>query len=234
MAQCALGKCYIMEDRFADHRKEAVSWFRKAAAQGDNEAQYWLGVCYATSNGAEKDMKQAMYRFGEAYASGDSELRMEIYRLITFVTLDDMYQKDTQHIASSFKRLISKIHGSVSVDGVELEEIGEVCTFDDSMNLGEKLDNVSRVDYIVHVTWSKWWIHTHHTYFIVSQLYNKNGTTKEVRVSLLRSTGATRQDTQEAINEWCKTFAPALQAISQGVASAILTHTTKIIGMEVD
>lgn len=64
---------------------EAVKWYRKAAAQGDAEAQNYLGTCYAQGEGVPKDMVEAVkwsrkaadqgyadaqYNLGFAYAQG--------------------------------------------------------------------------------------------------------------------------------------------------------------------
>ena len=40
--------------------KQAMNWYRKAAEQGNSEAQYNLGVMYATGDGISKDYKKAV------------------------------------------------------------------------------------------------------------------------------------------------------------------------------
>ena len=39
---------------------EAVHWYRKAADQGDAEAQFYLGVCYDNGQGVPKDETEAV------------------------------------------------------------------------------------------------------------------------------------------------------------------------------
>lgn len=39
--------------------KQAAEWYRKAAEQGDETAQYFLGCCYRYGDGVQKDLKQA-------------------------------------------------------------------------------------------------------------------------------------------------------------------------------
>ncbi|MCC8020790.1 MAG: sel1 repeat family protein, partial [Akkermansia sp.] len=48
-----MGNCY--ENGYGVERdmKEAAHWYRKAAEQGNAEAQYRLGVCYANGWGVE-------------------------------------------------------------------------------------------------------------------------------------------------------------------------------------
>lgn len=39
--------------------REAISWFRKAAAQGHSEAQFYLGKCYENGEGVERNLIEA-------------------------------------------------------------------------------------------------------------------------------------------------------------------------------
>ena len=50
--------------------KQAAELFRKAAVQGEAEAQYDLGVCYCNGEGVEKDPKQAAYWYRKAAEQG--------------------------------------------------------------------------------------------------------------------------------------------------------------------
>ena len=54
---------------FQDDR-QAVSWYRKAAEQGDPDAQYNLGVRYDTARGIEKDTQQAVAWYRKAADQG--------------------------------------------------------------------------------------------------------------------------------------------------------------------
>ena len=47
-----------------------VYWYRKAAEQGQKEAQYTLGQYYRFGHGVKKDSKKAMYWFGKAAELG--------------------------------------------------------------------------------------------------------------------------------------------------------------------
>ena len=51
---------------------EAARWFRKAAEQGDAEAQYNLGFMYETGRGGRKDLVQAYMWFDLAGRSAET------------------------------------------------------------------------------------------------------------------------------------------------------------------
>jgi TPR repeat protein len=51
---------------------QAVAWYRKAAAQGNVNAQYNLGVMYAQGRGVAKDKAQAVDWFRKAADQGDA------------------------------------------------------------------------------------------------------------------------------------------------------------------
>lgn len=40
--------------------EEAAKWWRKAAEQGDSQAQYKLSLCYYNGKGVKKDLKEAL------------------------------------------------------------------------------------------------------------------------------------------------------------------------------
>jgi TPR repeat protein len=50
--------------------EEAVKWFRKAAEQGDMEAQYNLGLCYEQSEGVANDLKEAVKWYRQSAEQG--------------------------------------------------------------------------------------------------------------------------------------------------------------------
>jgi TPR repeat protein len=77
----------------AQDSKQAASWFRKAAEQGYDEAQYNLGFSYYRGDGVTKDVVQevfwyrkaaeqghagAQFRLGLCYAMGEGVLKDEI------------------------------------------------------------------------------------------------------------------------------------------------------------
>jgi TPR repeat protein len=41
--------------------KNAAYWFKKAANQGNADAQYNLGVCYENGHGVKKDLQKAKF-----------------------------------------------------------------------------------------------------------------------------------------------------------------------------
>ena len=70
-----------------------MKWFRKAAEQGDAEAQYNLGVCYDDGEGVVKDQFEAImwyrkaadqrndkaqYNLGVCYANGEGVAKNEV------------------------------------------------------------------------------------------------------------------------------------------------------------
>ena len=51
---------------------QAISWFRKSAAQGDSRGQAYLGVAYEQGLGVEQDYTQAVSWYRKSAAQGDS------------------------------------------------------------------------------------------------------------------------------------------------------------------
>jgi hypothetical protein len=47
---------------------QAVFWFRKAAEQGEADAQFWLGVLYESGTGLPQDYAEAYFWFDVAAA----------------------------------------------------------------------------------------------------------------------------------------------------------------------
>ena len=50
---------------------QAVQWYRKAAEQGDAEAQYNLGLMYYKGEGVRQDLALAQEWFGKACQNGN-------------------------------------------------------------------------------------------------------------------------------------------------------------------
>ncbi|MCY1306228.1 Sel1-repeat-containing protein YbeT [compost metagenome] len=48
----------------------AVRWFRKAAEQGNADAQFFLGIAYARGDGVEQDLSAAAEWYAKAAAQG--------------------------------------------------------------------------------------------------------------------------------------------------------------------
>ncbi|CAK0744461.1 conserved hypothetical protein [Gammaproteobacteria bacterium] len=56
---------------------EAVSWYLKAAEQGDADAQFNLGIMYAEGRGVAQDIREAALWLRKAAEQGDEDA--EIY-----------------------------------------------------------------------------------------------------------------------------------------------------------
>ncbi|MEW6560686.1 MAG: tetratricopeptide repeat protein, partial [Pseudomonadota bacterium] len=70
-AQDVLGNCYEGGwGGLSQDLAQAASWFRKAADQGDADAQYNLGVMYANGQGVPQDYAQAASWFRKAADQG--------------------------------------------------------------------------------------------------------------------------------------------------------------------
>ena len=52
-----------------------MAWYRKAADQGDADAQYILGYCYETGAGVPKDTAQAADWYRKAATQGHTNAR---------------------------------------------------------------------------------------------------------------------------------------------------------------
>ena len=83
--QLWLGNCYKNGTGVEQNDVEAAKWYRRAAEQNEENAQYELGKCYAEGVGVEKDIHEAikwyskaaennsddaMYELGKCYAAG--------------------------------------------------------------------------------------------------------------------------------------------------------------------
>jgi TPR repeat protein len=51
---------------------EAVKWYRKAADQGNAEAQFWLGAAYYLNRGVPQDYAEAVKWYGKAADQGNA------------------------------------------------------------------------------------------------------------------------------------------------------------------
>ena len=73
-----LGSCYANGDGVEKDMLEAIEWYRKAADQGDADAQYNIGLCYANGDGLEEDMTMAMEWYRKAAKRGNAEAQRAI------------------------------------------------------------------------------------------------------------------------------------------------------------
>jgi TPR repeat protein len=62
---------------------EAIKWLKKAAEQGDAEAQYNLGFCYGNGEGVEKSFTEAVKWYKKAAEQGHEEA-IEVLKTIGF------------------------------------------------------------------------------------------------------------------------------------------------------
>ena len=59
--------------------KEAVMWYRRAAEQGQAEAQFFLGACYGAGKGVPQDVEVAVKWIRKAAKQGN-ELAIKTLR----------------------------------------------------------------------------------------------------------------------------------------------------------
>lgn len=55
----------------------AVEWYRKAAEQGDADAEYAMGLCYEEGTGVEQDFAQAAMWYEKAAQQGHADAQYE-------------------------------------------------------------------------------------------------------------------------------------------------------------
>ena len=80
-----LGWCYQTGEGIPQDNEQAVKWYRKAAEQGNADAQNNLGVCYVKGEGVPKDTMFAYMWFNLAGATlGDArDARDSLSRTMT-------------------------------------------------------------------------------------------------------------------------------------------------------
>ena len=69
LAQRLLGVLYSEKEDL----KKAIYWYKKAAEQGNADAQYRLGDCYYNGAGVEEDEQQAVYWYRKAAEQGNAD-----------------------------------------------------------------------------------------------------------------------------------------------------------------
>lgn len=52
---------------------EAVKWYRKAAEQGDADAQYVLGHCYLNGDGVPQNIEETLKWYTKAAEQGNAD-----------------------------------------------------------------------------------------------------------------------------------------------------------------
>ncbi|WP_175282124.1 tetratricopeptide repeat protein [Candidatus Odyssella thessalonicensis] len=82
VAQITLGDYYLLggSDYVDIDLKKAVFWYKKAAAQGDCDAQFKLAECYTKGTGTRKNKNQAFQLYREAAEQGHLEAQYTVGR----------------------------------------------------------------------------------------------------------------------------------------------------------
>ena len=73
MRSLNLGWMYANGEGVEQDKEEAVKWYRKAAEQGNADAQNTLGVMYDKGEGVEQDKEEAVKWFRKAAEQGDGD-----------------------------------------------------------------------------------------------------------------------------------------------------------------
>lgn len=90
---------FFVLKRDAKGEAEAARWWRKAAEQGDVEAQSHLGMMYANGRGVPKDEVEAVRWFRKAAKQGDEDARKSLERLkdvVKRVEAEEQLERSTQ------------------------------------------------------------------------------------------------------------------------------------------
>ena len=77
-AQNRLGNCYENGEGVVKNMCEAVSWYTKAANQGNEDAQNSLGYCYEYGEGVGKDLREAVSWYTRAAYQGDKNAQYNL------------------------------------------------------------------------------------------------------------------------------------------------------------
>ena len=62
-------------------KQEAVKWYRKAAEQGDPDAQCNLGVCCANGEGVKQNVQEAVKWFRQSAEQGNENAKKALKEL---------------------------------------------------------------------------------------------------------------------------------------------------------
>jgi len=109
-AQYNLALMYYNGEGVPQDHKEAIKWFRKAAEQGDADAQRYIGVLYKDGDkGLIQDYIRAHVWFNIAAANGDEEGRKLRDTLAKEMTSDQL--AEAQKMASEMVEAIPKLMG---------------------------------------------------------------------------------------------------------------------------
>ena len=76
-----MGVMYAEGDGVAKDLEEAIKWWRKAADQGDANAQFNLGWAYSNGEGVAKDSEEAAEWFRKAAEQGHAGAQRALKKL---------------------------------------------------------------------------------------------------------------------------------------------------------
>ena len=81
LAQHSLGTIYAEGIGVEQNYKEALGWYRKAAAQGRPESQFSVGLLYYRGYGVDQDLKEAANWYQKAAEQGNIEAQTNLGRM---------------------------------------------------------------------------------------------------------------------------------------------------------
>ena len=76
-----MGACYASGTGVVRDMHAAANWFRKAADQGNAQAQYNLALCYERGEGVPADTATALSWYEKAAAQGNADAAAAVVRL---------------------------------------------------------------------------------------------------------------------------------------------------------
>ena len=92
---------YRWDHNFEESEREAAKWYRKAAEQGNADAQYSLGFMYAHGKGVEKDEVEAARWYYKAAEQGNADAQ---YRLGLMYANGEGVEKDEAKAVQLFRK----------------------------------------------------------------------------------------------------------------------------------
>ena len=101
------GDRYRWDHNFEESEREAAKWYRKAAEQGNADAQYRLGFMYAHGKGVEKDEVEAARWYYKAAERGDSAAQ---YSLGLMYANGEGVEKDEAKAVQLFRKAAEQGH----------------------------------------------------------------------------------------------------------------------------
>lgn len=87
-AMNALGRTYDIGNGVEEDDAEAVTWFRKAAEQGSDHAQFNLGVKYVKGEGVKKDLAEGLKWVKKAAEQGNPTAQGNVPKIETLIAIE--------------------------------------------------------------------------------------------------------------------------------------------------